>query len=67
MTLKVIDSRLRAVGGKVVLRIKRYAKGSQNIKTQFPGAKADFEDLTASAKPGWAKQHVAGLCSAIAP
>ena len=46
MTLKVINSRLRAVGGKVVLRIKCYTEGSQNIKAQFPGAKADFEDLT---------------------
>ena len=46
MTLKVIDSRLRAVRGDVVLRDKCYTKGSQNIKTQFPGAKADFEDLT---------------------
>ena len=46
MTLKVIGSRLRAEGGEVVLRNKRYTKGSQNIETQFPGAKADFEDLT---------------------
>ena len=46
MTLEVIGSRLRAEGGEVVLRNKRYTKGSQNIGTQFPGAKADFEDLT---------------------
>ena len=46
MTLEVIGSRLRAEGGEVVLRNKRYTKGSQNIETQFPGAKADFEDLT---------------------
>ena len=46
ITLKVIDSRLRAEGREVVLSDKRYTKGSQNIKTQFPGAKADFEDLT---------------------
>ena len=46
MSSKVIDSRLRAVGGEVVLRDKRYTKGSQDIETQFPGAKADFEDLT---------------------
>ena len=46
MPLKVIDSRLRAVGGEVVLRDKRYTKGSQDIESQFPGAKADFEDLT---------------------
>jgi len=44
--LKVINLRLRAVGGEVILRNKRYTKGSQHIKTQFPGAKADFEDLT---------------------
>ena len=46
ISLKVIDSRLRAVGGEVVLRDKCYTKGSQDIETQFPGAKADFEDLT---------------------
>jgi hypothetical protein len=47
-TLKVTDSRLRAVGGEVVLRDvdKRYTKVSQDIETQFPGAKANFEDLT---------------------
>lgn len=49
ITLKVINSRLRAVGGEVVLRDKHYTEGSQDIETQFPGAKADFEDLTAVA------------------
>ena len=37
--LKVIDWRLRAVGGEVVLRDKWYSKGSQGIETQFPGAR----------------------------
>ena len=46
ISLKVIYSRLRAEGGEVVLGDKRYTKGSQDIETQFPGAKADFEDLT---------------------
>ena len=45
--LKVIDSRLRAVGGDVVLRDKRYAKGSHDIESQCPGAKANFENVTA--------------------